>query len=238
MTTGSHRRIWVVVPAYREGAAIGAVVAELVAAGWDVVVVDDGSPDDTAAVAHAAGARVVRHAVNLGQGAALQTGIDFALARGAGCIVTFDADGQHGVEDVPALIAAVDAGADIALGSRFLAPGGAAGAGIGRRLLLRAAVRASNLLAGGTFTDAHCGLRAFSAAAAPALRIAQDRMAHASELLRNVCRHGLRFVEVPVVVRYTAYSRRKGQRGLDALRIVFDHFFHAGGDRKEGRTHG
>jgi len=132
-----HRQItWVVIAAYNEAAMIGHVVSSVLVDGWKVAVVDDGSPDDTAANAAAAGAVVLRHVVNLGQGAALQTGIEFALGRGAERIVTFDADGQHRVEDLPAMVAALD-DADVALGSRHL--GGTEGAGSGRRLFLRAA---------------------------------------------------------------------------------------------------
>src|SRR5690349_2448470 len=115
----NRRDIWVVIAAFREGNVIRQVASEVVAGGWSCVVVDDGSPDETAAEARAAGARVLRHAINLGQGAALQTGIEYAVRRGARVIVTFDADGQHCADDIPALVAALD-DADVALGSRFL----------------------------------------------------------------------------------------------------------------------
>jgi glycosyltransferase involved in cell wall biosynthesis len=187
------------------------------------VVVDDGSPDDTAAAARMPGATVLRHAINLGQGAALQTGIDLALRRGAKHIVTFDADGQHSVEDIPELIAAL-ATNDIALGSRFLGKS-VIGVTRRRRALLRTATLISNQLSGMKLTDAHCGLRAFRVTAAPALRITQDRMAHASELLRKIQTGGLRVAEVPVTVKYTAHSMQKGQTGFQALRILFDYFF-------------
>jgi len=224
MTSMPAHRVWVVVPAFNEATAIGGVVSELVRhGGWYVVVVDDGSTDATGEAAGRAGAVVVRHVLNLGQGAALQTGIDLAVARGAACIVTFDADGQHDPQDVPALLAALDRGADVALGSRFL--GRVEGATGSRTVLLRAAVRLSNALSGLQLSDAHCGLRAFRASAAPALRIAQERMAHASELLRNVRRSGLRLAEVPVTIRYTTYSRTKGQGALAGVRILFDYFF-------------
>jgi glycosyltransferase involved in cell wall biosynthesis len=215
---------WVVIAAYNEGEVIRSVITGVVGAGWQVAVVDDGSADGTAAAARMPGAHVLRHAINLGQGAALQTGIDYALRRGARYIVTFDADGQHRVEDIPALLDVLDQ-ADIALGSRFL--GSAEGASASRRALLRTATRVSNRLSGLALTDAHCGLRAFRASAANHLRIRQDRMAHASELLRKIKTSGLRVVEVPVTVRYTDYSVRKGQRGLAAVRILFDYFFRA-----------
>lgn len=215
---------WVVIAAFNEGKVIHDVVAEVARAGWPVVVVDDGSSDDTAAAARMPGVIVVRHRVNLGQGAALQTGIDYALRRGAKVIVTFDADGQHRCEDIPLLVAALD-DADIALGSRFL--GGVEGASQRRVALLRTATKVSNRLSGMKLTDAHCGLRAFRASAAPALRITQDRMAHASELLRKIKTSGLRVVEVPVTVRYTEHSMSKGQGGIQAVRILFDYFFRA-----------
>lgn len=216
---------WVVIAAYNESNVIRGVVAEVVRAGWSVVVVDDGSRDATVPEARAGGAIVLRHAVNLGQGAALQTGIDYAIRRGAQAIVTFDADGQHECDDIPALVDAL-ADADIALGSRFLGKQ-VEGASSGRKALLRAATLVSNRLSGMKLTDAHCGFRALRASAAPELRILQDRMAHASELLRKIRVSGLRVVEVPVTVRYTEHSMSKGQGSAQAVRILFDYFFRA-----------
>jgi glycosyltransferase involved in cell wall biosynthesis len=216
--------VWVVIAAFNEAQVIRDVVAGVIAGGWSVVVVDDGSADATAHEARAAGAHVVRHGINLGQGAALQTGIDYALRRGATAIVTFDADGQMCAEDIPALVAALDH-ADIALGSRAL--GRVEGASGARKALLRTATAVSNGLSGMKLTDAHCGLRAFRAEVAPKLRITQDRMAHASELLRKIGSSGLRVVEVPVTIRYTDHSIAKGQHGLQAVRILFDYFFRA-----------
>jgi polyprenyl-phospho-N-acetylgalactosaminyl synthase len=221
---------YVVIAAYNEGPVIRGVVGEVAAQGYPVVVVDDGSRDDTAAAARLPGVTarlpgvtVLRHAVNLGQGAALQTGIDYAVRRGAGQLVTFDADGQHSVEDIPELVAAL-ATHDVALGSRFRGKQ-IVGATRRRTAMLRTATTLSNRMSGMTLTDAHCGLRAFRASAAPALRITQDRMAHASQLLRKIRTSGLRVTEVPVTVKYTEHSIRKGQGGLQAIRILFDYFF-------------
>ena len=225
MTAPGPAETYVVIAAYNEARVIRGVVAEVVARGYPVVVVDDGSTDDTAGHARIAGVTVVRHAINRGQGAALQTGITYALRRGARAVVTFDADGQHSVEDLPELIAAL-AVHDVALGSRFLGKE-VVGATRRRKLLLRTATTMSNRLSGMRLTDAHCGLRAFRASAAPALAITQDRMAHASELLRKIATSGLRVTEVPVTVKYTEHSMRKGQGGLQAIRILFDYFFRA-----------
>lgn len=209
---------------YNEEAVIGGVVAEVIQAGWSVVLVDDGSRDATAARARAAGAVVIKHPINLGQGAALQTGIDYAVRHGAAHLVTFDADGQMNADDIPALVAALD-DADIALGSRFL--GKIEGATARRRAFLKGAVLMSNRLSGLNLTDAHCGFRAFRASVAPRIRMQQDRMAHASELLRKIKTSGVRVVEVPVTIRYTEHSMRKGQHGFQAVRILFDYFFRA-----------
>jgi glycosyltransferase involved in cell wall biosynthesis len=214
--------ISVVIPAYNEGEAVGPVVAELVARGHRVVVVDDGSRDATSEAARRNGAVVLRHAVNRGQGAALQTGIAYALRRGAEIIVTFDSDGQHAAEDVDALVAPLRAGrADAVLGSRFR--GSTEGMTALRRLILRCAVLFTRYASGARVTDTHNGLRAFTRAAAAKLDIRLDRMAHASEILDQIVQHRLRYEEVPVHVRYTAYSRRKGQTSLAALRILADY---------------
>jgi glycosyltransferase involved in cell wall biosynthesis len=219
-------RALVVIPAKNEASTIARTVADVAAAGWPVIVVDDGSDDGTGELARRAGATVLRHTLNLGQGAALQTGISWACSAGADYVVTFDADGQHDAADIRPLVEALLAGADVALGSRFL--GRTEGATFGRRLVLRASVFVSNRISGTSLTDAHCGLRAFTAEAARGLRITQNGMAHASQILSHIHKAGLRAAEVPVTVRYTDYSRHKGQGAIQALRILFDLFFRAG----------
>jgi glycosyltransferase involved in cell wall biosynthesis len=164
---------------------------------------------------------VLRHPVNLGQGAALQTGITYALRRGADLVVTFDADGQHRVADIPLLIGRLDeAGAEVCFGSRFL--GQAVGIPRTRRLLLKAAVWFTYFTSGVKLTDAHNGLRLFTRAAAASLRIRQNRMAHASEIVEQVGRAGLPITEAPVTILYSAYSLQKGQRLSNSLSIVGD----------------
>jgi glycosyltransferase involved in cell wall biosynthesis len=212
---------WVVIAAYDEAKVIEPVVRDVRRAVRHVVVVDDCSRDETGPRAAHAGAHVLRHPINLGQGAALQTGIDYALAQGAQTIVTFDADGQHDIADLPALLQAQRAsGADCVLGSRFL--GRTENLSAERRLLLKAAAWLTVLTAGVRLTDAHNGYRLFTRRAALTLRIRHNRMAHASEIIEQIARHGLRWVEAPVTVRYTDYSVAKGQRSSAALRILVD----------------
>ncbi len=217
-------RVYIVVPAYNEASAVCDVVRELRGEFRLVVVVDDGSRDATASEAARGGAIVLRHVLNRGQGAALQTGIEFCLIRGADIIVTFDADGQHRIEDVHRMLAALDStGADLAIGSRFLDLQSNLPAS--RRLTLRIATRFMRLTSGVPLTDAHNGLRAIRRSAAQKIRITLDGMAHASELVDQIDRHGLTVTEVPVVIRYSEYSLRKGQSSLAAIRIAFDYLF-------------
>jgi glycosyltransferase involved in cell wall biosynthesis len=214
---------WVVIAAYNEAQVIAAVVADVKSTGHSVVVVDDGSHDRTAELAEGAGAVVIRHPINLGQGAGLQTGIEFALAQGAAAIVTFDADGQHRAADIAGLITALAAhDADFVLGSRFL--GTAVNMPGSRRWLLKAASWFTRATTGLSITDSHNGLRAMTRRGASHIHLRQNRMAHASEILHQIATSGLKYVETPVTIHYSAYSLAKGQTLFDALLIVLDLF--------------
>ena len=159
--------------------------------------------------------------MNLGQGATLRTGIEYALSRGASYVATFDADGQHDEETLPIMVARLDEGlSDVVLGSRFL--GSSPGMPPSRRWLLRAARAFTRMTTGLSFTDVHNGLRAFTAEAARTLAVSQNRMAHASEILNRIREEGLRWAEVPTTVRYTDYSMAKGQGGLAAVNVLYD----------------
>jgi polyprenyl-phospho-N-acetylgalactosaminyl synthase len=213
------KSILVVVAAFNEVCVIGRVIADLRETYPNVVVVDDGSSDATAACAVAAGAVVLRHPVNLGQGAALQTGIIYALARRAAFVATFDADGQHSSADIARMVRALtEHNAEVALGSRFL--GNAVGMSLSRRITLRSAVLFTRLTTGLRVTDAHNGLRLFTRAAALKIRITQNRMAHASEISDQIVRYQLKYIEVPVTITYTDHSRVKGQTLLGAADII------------------
>lgn len=216
-------KVWVVVPAFNEGTMIARVVQSVRRKFPNVIVIDDASRDQTGEIARRAGAHVLRHPINLGQGAALQTGFEYALDAGASHIVTFDADGQHDIEDVAPMLERLRAAkADLALGSRFL--GTTIGMKQSRRWLLRAAVLFTWATTGLKLTDCHNGLRVLTADAASMLTVRQNRMAHASEILGNIRRHKLHFIEVPVTISYTDYSRQKGQSFGDAFAICRDLF--------------
>jgi glycosyltransferase involved in cell wall biosynthesis len=215
--------VWVVIPSYNDEAAIDGVLASLQPYGYSVVVVDDGSKRRLADHLASRWVHLCRHLVNLGQGAALQTGIDYALLHGAEYVVTFDADGQHCAEDIPRLVAVLASGEyDIALGSRFLPGGRVEKVPRKKLLMLRGAVLFTRLLVGLPLTDTHNGLRALTAGAACSIRITQNRMSHATQILQQVAAKRLRYKEVPVTIRYTDYSIRKGQALSNALNILWE----------------
>lgn len=215
---------WLVVPLFNEAAVVGDVVRGVLPTFPHVVCVDDGSSDGSAAVARAAGARVLEHPVNLGQGAALQTGITYALSRGARYVVTFDADGQHRVEDAADMVdLARREDVAIVFGSRFLDD--RTDAGLLKRIVLKVAVWFTNQSTGLRLTDAHNGLRVMRADAARGVRLRQDRMAHASEIVLQLGRTRLPWREHPVHVLYTDYSRGKGQSLWNSVNILVDLVF-------------
>jgi glycosyltransferase involved in cell wall biosynthesis len=214
----------VVVPAYNEAGAVDAVLDELATLPCRVVVVDDGSSDDTQARCLRRPVTVLRHVVNLGAGAALQTGVTYVTRQeGVRYVVTFDADGQHHAADVPGLVASLlDGQHDVALGTRFATPAGTESMPRGRRALLRLAILFTRLTTGLRVTDTHNGLRALSAPVAARLHMRHRGMAHASEILGWIHRERLRWCEVPVNITYSSYSLAKGQRGVAAVDIVWD----------------
>jgi glycosyltransferase involved in cell wall biosynthesis len=217
-----HVDVTVVVPALDEEAGVATVVSGLRSEFGRVVVVDDGSTDRTADLARAAGAHVVRHPSNLGQGAALQTGFAYALTDpGMRHMITFDSDGQHRVEDALSLLAvARDTGVDVVLGSRFLAPDSEVPAA--RRAVLRAGIAFTRATTRLQVTDTHHGLRVLNRRAIEQIDLSLADMAHASQLLGLIARRGLSWTEAPVVIDYADETRRRGQSNVNALNIVFD----------------
>ena len=215
--------VWVVMPCFDEAGVLGSVLADLVPLGCSVVVVDDGSAVPAATHVTHASVHVVRHCVNLGQGAALQTGFDFALRHGAEYLVTFDSDGQHLASEIPSLVEPLRNGtADVALGTRFAMGGVALNISRKRAAVLKLATILSRQTTGLNITDTHNGFRAFTRAAASRLRITQNRMAHASQLLEEIARSKMRYVEVPVTIRYTEYSMKKGQKLANGFNILWE----------------
>jgi len=198
------------------------VVRELKAMYEHVVVIDDGSTDQTREVAEREGATLLVHLINRGQGAALKTGIEYALQAGADIIVTYDSDGQHKPEDIQKLIRPIINGeCEVTLGSRFIEKQTNDQVPALRRMLLRCAVVYTQLTTGLPLTDTHNGLRAFSKDAAKKIHFQQERMAHASEILEEIGRKKIPYREVPVNIFYSPYSIQKGQKFSDFVKILF-----------------
>jgi len=216
---------WLVIPLYNEATVVREVVSRAREIFPYIVAVDDGSKDDSAREAAAAGAIVVRHPINLGQGAALQTGFSYVLEQtNADYVVTFDADGQHSASDAAAMVAAArEEGLAVVLGSRFLE--GPSPVGWLKRLILRTAAAVSSHTSGMRLTDAHNGLRVIRRDLLAQLDLRQNRMAHASEIIRQIGATGLPWREFPVHIVYTEYSRSKGQSLWNSVNILVDLLF-------------
>lgn len=228
MTAGTtNEDVWLVIPVYNEAQVIRDVVTHARQTFPNIVCVDDGSSDDSAAEIRAAGVHLVRHPVNLGQGAAIQTGVEYARAQpGARFFVTFDADGQHQVDDVSAMIARLRTEpVDIIVGTRF-AEGRSESVPPLRRIALRTIVFLSPRTRRLGLTDAHNGLRAFNKTVADQLDLLMSGMSHASEFVALIDHHHWRVAEQPVTILYTEYSRAKGQSLINGVNIVADGLFH------------
>ncbi|MGB3859281.1 MAG: glycosyltransferase family 2 protein [Ornithinimicrobium sp.] len=211
-----------VIPLYNEASIIGEVLAEAMQVFPSVICVDDASTDGSAERAERAGAVVVRHPFNLGQGAALQTGVEFALRVGdAAYLVTFDADGQHQVVDAAAMVEhARQRDLAIVFGSRFMDK--RTKPGVLRKVVLKTAVWITNQQTGMRLSDAHNGLRVIRRDAAAGLDLRQNRMAHATEIVLQLGRTKLPWGEYPVHVLYTDYSRAKGQSLINSVNVLID----------------
>ena len=215
---------WLIVPPSKGARVVRFVGAHALGMFPNIVCVDDGSSDHSVNEALSGGAVVVAHPINLGQGAALQTGIDFALSQpGSQYFVTFDSDGQHRAEDADRMVQRLRGEPlDIVIGSRFL--DGRTKPGALKRIVLRAAVWFERVTTGVKLTDAHNGLRALNRVAAEKIRIRQNRLAHASEIVNQVGKRHLRYAEEPVHIIYTDYSRAKGQSLWNSVNILSELF--------------
>ena len=219
--------VWLVVPCFNEGTVIEDVLREAGKTFPNIVAVDDGSTDDSSLAIHRAGAHLVRHPVNLGQGAAIQTGVEYARSQpGAQYFVTFDADGQHQVKDVLTMVGRLRSEpVDIVVGTRFGRPR-AEGDQVPliKRIVLKTVVLLSPRTRRLGLTDAHNGLRVFNRRVAEDLNLRMNGMSHASELVELMDARGWRVAEEPVDILYTEYSMSKGQSLLNGINILSDGF--------------
>ncbi len=221
MEQSSDNRVFIVIPAKDEATRIGGVLEELQEHGYrEVVVVDDASTDQTGAVASSRGAHVIRHRINLGAGAATQTGISYALDHGADIIVTIDADHQHSPADVPRIIRHLkECGADFVLGSRFLQPGNHIPP---TRVVYNKIANWINFaLTGLHVTDSQTGFKAFTTKYARNLRITHKGFEFCIEMLDHARKTKVKLAEFPVRVFYTKETMSKGQNLLTGIKMLY-----------------
>jgi len=222
----SNKNVAIIIPVYNEGPVIAKVVKDIIDEFPNVVCVNDGSSDDSSEQIAKTQAVLIDHPINLGQGASLQTGIEYAVSReDIDFFVTFDADGQHRIEDVKTMLSFLRENPeyDIAIGSRFL--GEAVNMSKLKKVVLKAAILFSNLTSGLKLTDAHNGLRVFNRHVAETLNITMNDMAHASEIVEKIKQNKYSYKELPCTIIYTDYSKAKGQAVINAVNISFDLIF-------------
>jgi len=215
-------KIFIVVPAWNEEKNIVKTISDLKKyySEENIVVVDDGSKDKTAELARQNGAVVLRHLINRDQGAALQTGTEYALGRGADIIVHFDADGQHQAGEIAEWIKPIVEGrVEVVLGSRFL--GKKSNAPLIKKIFFKLAVPLHNWFVGLGLTDLHNGVRVLSRSAAEKIRITQDHKAHVSDILSQVSRYRLTYQEVPTEIIYHEYGQKIVKGSLLIIKDIF-----------------
>ena len=221
---GDFTDTWLIIPCFNEGTVIGDVISHARHTFPNIVAVNDGSADNSAAAIHEAGAHLVNHPVNLGQGAAIQTGVEYARAQPGGkYFVTFDADGQHQVKDVVAMVQRLRTEPyDIVVGTRFGQNQDTSSVPWLKRLVLRTVVMLSPRTRRLGLSDAHNGLRVFNRRVAEELNLRMNGMSHASEFVNLIDDRGWRVTEQPVEILYTEYSMSKGQSLFNGVNILSD----------------
>jgi len=219
-----NKHVCVIVPVYNEEEVIEKVLSELIASDYKVIAIDDGSTDRSHEIARKMNCVLLKHPSNFGQGAALQTGISFArLNPKIEYFVTFDSDGQHQVSDIKYVLQPLlNDETDFVFGTRF--QDDKTKFPFLKRIVLKAAVKYTQLSTGVSITDTHNGFRAFNIKAANKINLNFSGMTHASEFVEKAGQSGLRIKEVPVHILYTKYTKRKGQSLWNSINILTDLF--------------
>jgi glycosyltransferase involved in cell wall biosynthesis len=216
--------VCIIVPIFNEEQVVRKIVQSLVADKFTTVIVDDGSSDNSFQSISDLPVKILKHSTNFGQGAALQTGFEFAKKNpNLEIFVTFDADGQHQIKDIENIISPIKENkADIVFGTRF--QDDKTKMPFLKRIILKLAIRYTNLSTGVPLTDAHNGFRAMNRTALSEMQLNLNGMAHATEIVAIAHKANLRIAETPVEILYTKYSKAKGQSILNSINILSDLF--------------
>ena len=211
-------KIAVVIPAHNEETTIVEIINKVKPLVSQVIIVDDGSTDHTYQLAKEQGVRVLHHIVNRGQGAALQTGSEYALANQADVIVHFDADGQFLAPEIKEVVKPIESGDfEVVFGSRFLEKKSDI-PWLKEHVIIPIAHLVNKLIIGFSLTDPQSGFRAMSRKAGQKIKIENDGMAHCSEILYKVFKNNFKVKEVPITVVYHGFGQRFG----GGIKIVKD----------------
>jgi len=214
----------IIVPAYNEAGVIATTLKDLrktlredeIQA--DILVVDDGSTDQTGSIALPHTTYLLTHGRNCGLGAALATGIEYAKRQRYDYCVTFDSDGQHDASDIPKALSKLESGYDVVIGSRFV--GTHSGMPRSRRVVLFLGNLITFIFFGVWTSDSQSGFRGLSRRAIQSIAIKSNRMEVSSEFFGEIHRLGLKFSEIPIHIRYTTYSLGKGQKNSASASVL------------------
>ena len=218
---GALEKIFILIPAYNEEKTIGKVIQDLNKHGYrNIIVIDDGSSDNTTEIALSyLNVIVLKHLVNLGPGSAIKSGFDYALESKADIAVTFDADGQHMAKDIISLLRPLESGRyDVVLGNRFHNSSGSIP--VFKRVVLKLGTFLIFLMYGVFLHDTHNGLKAFNRVALNRIDIISSGWEYCSEIIEEIKIKKLRFIEIPVTVKYSEYSVKKGQKIYNSFYIL------------------
>lgn len=216
-------QVIIILPVYNESIdVLHKLIKQLFLTQYKIIIVDDGSDKPLSKALTDYPVTIIRHSINLGQGASIQTGFEYAIMNDADYVVTFDADGQHVVNEIPFILEPLLRNeADVVLGSRFL-DGSFHNASGRKTIAFKIASIVNRFFIRKSISDTHNGFRAFNNKALKLIKLTENKMAHATELIIQIKKNKLRLKEVPVSVHYTDYSRQKGQSWYDPIRIFFD----------------
>lgn len=220
------KKLVLILPAFNEAQVIGQVLknikktAKILPVKTEIVVINDGSTDNTARIAQKQKVKVLTHKINRGLGASLSTGLEYARLTDSDYAITMDSDGQHDSQDINNIFKALlSSKADVVIGSRMINPDNPMP--FFRKTFNFLSNLITKILFGIYSTDSLSGFRGFSKKAINKIHLKTERMEASNELFSQIKKHQLKYFEVSIKVIYTDYSIKKGQKPSNAFAIIF-----------------